>query len=113
MAVLLPDRLLGVVPALPRPWKRDAHGTPVPPALTVLAEPAVPPRMYPGAASDQGEGTWSLRLDPQLWPVKAGDRISDGTLVWVATATRHVAVPGHAAVDHVQVTATLDPPEVP
>ncbi|NEA53592.1 hypothetical protein G3I60_05325 [Streptomyces sp. SID13666] len=108
MAVLLADRLLSVR-VLPHPWTRDANGTPVPP------NPATPPQIrgtWPGAATEQPDGSWSLRLNPAAWPVREGDTVTDDAgLSWTVTAARNQRVPGCTAADYVQVTATLNPPK--
>ncbi|MEV7512077.1 hypothetical protein AB0O57_29385 [Streptomyces sp. NPDC091201] len=110
MAVVLPNTLLTVY-VLQHPWARDANGVPVPPP------PGVRPAArgtWPGSALEQPEGAWSLRLDPQAWPVKAGDTVTDTSgRSWTLTGARNHAVPGCSAADYVQATATLNPPEVP
>jgi hypothetical protein len=55
-----------------------------------------------------------MRLDPAAWPVEPGDTVTDDTgRSWTLTSARKHAVPGCPAVDYVQATATLNPPEVP
>lgn len=66
----------------------------------------------PGAAREQPDGSWTLRVDPAAWPVNQGDRITDGTRVWVVTLARTHNVPGHPDADFVSVTASLEPPKV-
>lgn len=90
-------------------WGRDAHGVPVPTGATETTT-----AYYPGAAAEQdADNTWRLRLDPRLWPVRDGDKVDDGTRTWVVTQARLHEVPGHTDVDHIGVTARLDPPLVP
>lgn len=108
MAVLLPDRDLTVT-RRGHPWRRDARGLPLPSD----ADAQTPYGPTPGAAREQPDGSWTLRVDPGAWPVNQGDRISDGTRVWVVTLARLNSVPGHPDVDFIAVTATLDPPKVP
>ncbi|MFD3514908.1 hypothetical protein [Streptomyces sp. NPDC058657] len=110
MAVVLPNRRLTLYP-LEHPWARDANGVPVPPDPNRRAELR---GTWPGAVLEQPDGIWSLRLAPEAWPVKTGDVVADehGT-TWTATTARIHRVPGCAAVDYVQVTATRNPPEVP
>ncbi|MFD7334927.1 hypothetical protein ACFV98_02840 [Streptomyces violascens] len=110
MAVVLPNRHL-TLHVLEHPWARDANGVPVPPDPTRRPEPR---GTWPGAAQEQPDGTWSLRLDPAAWPIKPGDTVSDDTgMSWTVTTARSHRVPGCPAVDYVQVTATRNPPEVP
>ncbi|GHH22010.1 hypothetical protein [Streptomyces lanatus] len=110
MAVVLPNAMLTVY-ALAHPWARDANGVPVPPNPN--QKPA-PRGTWPGSVLEQPDGSWSVRLDPQAWPVKEGDTISDETgRSWTLSSTREHAVPGVPDVDYVQATATLNPPEVP
>lgn len=110
MAVVLPNTVL-TVHALPHPWQRDANGVPVPP--NPAARPA-PRGTWPGSALEQPDSSWSLRLDPQAWPVKPGDTVTDATgRSWTLTSTRNHSVSGCSAADYIQVTATLSPPEIP
>ena len=110
MAVVLPNALLTVY-ALAHPWERDANGVPVPP------NPNVRPAgrgTWPGSVLEQPDGSWTVRLDPQSWPVKAGDTITDETgRSWTLSMTRNHAVLGCPDVDYVQAAATLNPPEIP
>lgn len=109
MAVVLPNATLTVY-ALPHPWGRDANGVPVPPNPNV--KPA-PRGTWPGSVLEQPDKSWTVRLDPQAWPVKPGDTISDETgRTWTLTMTREHRVPGCAAADYVQAAADLNPPEV-
>ncbi|MFJ3793567.1 hypothetical protein [Kitasatospora sp. NPDC090091] len=109
MAVILPNRRFTAHVA-PHPWARDAHGLPVPPPPgSVSATGAV----LPGAAVQQTDGSWSLRADPQQWPLRPGDRLVDGDESWTVTSARLCAVPVDGAADYIAVTATLDPPQVP
>lgn len=116
MAVILPNVDLAVR-AHAHPFARDAYDQPVTPdtdpALSVFA---------PGSAIVRGrnaEGVeeWSLRLDPSFWPVHPGDRVTDGTRVWVLMGNPdpklHVlAVPGvgSSPVDYVSAFGVLEPP---
>lgn len=108
MAVILPNCALTVTKRA-HPWVRDARGTPVPSAddTTTSSGP------YPGAAEEQPDQTWALRVDPRCHPVRAGDTITDGTRTWVATGFPHLnAVPGVPDVDFIACSATLEPPQV-
>ncbi|GGT26986.1 hypothetical protein GCM10010222_80980 [Streptomyces tanashiensis] len=69
---------------------------------------------WPGSVLEQPDGSWTVWLDPQAWPVKDGDTVSDDAgRSWTLTTTRLHAVPGCPDVDYVQAAATLNPPEVP
>ncbi|MFE1270638.1 hypothetical protein [Streptomyces sp. NPDC058758] len=109
MAVLLPDRDLTAY-VLPHPWARDAHGTPVPPPP---GTPPTPSGTWPGAAVEQIDGSWTLRVDPRAWPLRAGDVLGDGTRTWTVTTALLKKVPGYGAADYIAVVATLNPPETP
>ena len=73
---------------------------------------------YPGAITEpEGDtgpesGGWRLRADVALWPLTTGDKVlaDDGRVFYVRNA-RLVKVPGAPAVDHIKVTADLDPPK--
>jgi hypothetical protein len=109
MTVVLPDRELTAY-VLGHPWARDALGTPVPPPPDALPTAR---GTWPGAATEQIDGTWTLRVDPEAWPLKPGDVLSDGTNTWTVTTALPKRVPGYGAADYVAVTASLNPPEVP
>lgn len=112
MAVILPNCALGLI-VRAHPYARDARGVPMPAdddSDTTVRGPE------PGSAREMPDGSWSLKLDPGLWPVRAGDRITDetNTRTWVAAPDPKL----HANVaagdlDYVEVAATLDPPRVP
>lgn len=109
MAVVLADRDL-TARVQSHPWTRDEHGVPVPAEAPVTDDRGP----YPGAATEQPDDTWTLRLDPRCWPVRAGDTITDGTLTWVLTGNPRLhQVPGVSDVDYIAATAQLEPPEVP
>lgn len=109
MAVVLSNCQLQVE-AREHPEERDARGTPVPSDTDTITVRGP----FPGSALQQPDGSWSLRLDPQCWPVRAGDKVTDGTRVWFANPDPRLhQVPGIPDVDYVQVAATLDPPLVP
>lgn len=109
MAVLLPNCELTAL-VLPHPWPRDARGVPKPPSPDD-AEARGP---FPGAAAENPDGSWVLRVDIRCAPLRAGDRLTDGERTWVVSgAPAEHRVPGVPDVDHIGVTATLDPPKVP
>nr|WP_241265572.1 hypothetical protein [Streptomyces boncukensis] len=106
----MPNRHLTLY-VLDHPWERDANGVPVPPHPSQRPESR---GTWPGAALEQPDDTWSLRLAPQAWPVEPGDTISDETgTSWTVTTARNHQVPDCPTVDYVQVIATRNPPEVP
>ncbi|MGX1907617.1 hypothetical protein ACWIID_01945 [Streptomyces phaeochromogenes] len=110
MAVVLPNATLTTY-VLAHPWERDANGVPVPPNPNV--QPA-PHGTWPGSVLKQSDGSWTVRLDPRIWPIEPGDTITDETgRSWTLVEARLHAVPGCPDVDYVQGTATLNPPEVP
>lgn len=108
MAVVLADRALTVT-VRAHPWQRDSRGVPVP--LPTDAQETRGP--WPGAAKEQADGTWTLRVDPRAWPMRPGDKITDGVGTWVTTTARLHQLPGFSSVDYIAVTATLEPPKVP
>ncbi|MFE3644864.1 hypothetical protein ACFXOM_28460 [Streptomyces sp. NPDC059169] len=110
MAVVLPNATL-TVRALAHPWERDANGVPVPPNPN---QKPTPRGTWPGSVLEQTDGSWSVRLDPQAWPVEAGDTITDEAgRSWTLSNARLHAVPGCSDADYIQAAATLNPPEVP
>ncbi|MFF9192665.1 hypothetical protein [Streptomyces rochei] len=109
MAVVLPDREL-TVHVLAHPWARDPLGTPVPPPPDARPQPR---GTWPGAATKQIDGSWTLRVDPAAWPLKQGDVLSDGALTWTVVTALLKQVPGYGAADYIAVVASENPPEVP
>ncbi|MEQ7008471.1 hypothetical protein ABN028_20055 [Actinopolymorpha sp. B17G11] len=107
MAVLLADLSLSVA-TKDHPWLRDSHGHPVAPE-----EPAELRGPWPGAAREQPDLSYTLRLDTRAWPVEPGDRITDGARTWVVASARINTVPRHPDADYIAIVATLEPPEVP
>ncbi|MBM0201914.1 hypothetical protein JNW90_01425 [Micromonospora sp. STR1s_5] len=108
MAVLLADGLYQVRKR-PHPAERDAHGTPVPAADAAATD------LVDGAAAHQPDGTWKLRLDPSVWPVRSGDTIAKPAedRTWTVTGVPRLhQVPGAPDVDFVDLQAVAVPPEV-
>jgi len=108
MSVLIADGLYQVR-RRPHPAPRDAHGTPIPGAE------GTPTGLVDGAAAEQPDGQWKLRLDPIVWPVRAGDTIDQpatGRAWTVVGSPRLHEVPHHPDVDHIEVQAVIVPPEV-
>lgn len=84
---------------------RDADGALVPAALDVLGAE------LPGASTRQQDGSWTLRLDPAVWPIRAGDRVvGPGGVAWIVDgvprAHENAEVPD---VDYVGAVGSLDP----
>ncbi|MER7937936.1 MULTISPECIES: hypothetical protein [unclassified Streptomyces] len=108
MAVVLPDRQITAY-VLAHPWGRDAHGRAVPPPPD--AKPA-PRGTWPGAAIEQPDKSWTLRVDPGAWKLREGDVLGDGEHMWTVMTAVLKTVPGYPATDYIAVTAALNPPEV-
>ncbi len=106
MSVIMPTGLIQVLRRAMRPEEEDEHGVPVPAssALSVASEP------LPGAVREVGDGTWSYRLDPALWPVDVDDEILTAAGVRYVVRTvklnRNVAA---SALDYIGGIAVLDP----
>lgn len=105
MAVVLADGSY-TVRKRPHEWTRDAHGTPVPTAPGTALGP------YPGAVAEQPDGTWSLRLDPAAWRLRAGDLV-DGPAgrTWLVESALLRTNQAASDVDYVAVVGSLQPPE--
>jgi hypothetical protein len=91
------------------PYGEDDHGLPV-----AGAAPAPGP-LRAGGAKRQPDGSFTLRLDPAEWKIRPGDQIDgpDGS-VYIATGWPRRNLNSAAAdVDHVWLTAALEPPETP
>lgn len=109
MVVVLADREL-TVERRSHPWVRDAHGVPVPSGADTVTVKGP----YPGAAAENADLSWALRVDARCWPVAAGDRVTDDRgNVWVLSGDPKLhMVPGVPDVDFVAATGTLEPPKV-
>lgn len=105
MAVLMPNCALGAV-VRAHPLKRDARGR----AVATSADAATIRGPFPASVYEQPDHTWTIRTDIRLWPLEAGDTLTDGTRNWIVLTARAVQVPGVPDVDCVTITATLDPP---
>lgn len=107
MVVILADGAYRVAKRS-HPWALDQHGVSAPAALGAYGAARA------GAAHAQPGQDWKLRLDPAEWPVRAGDRVTDGARTWTVTGTpTRIAHPADGAVDYVSAFAALDPPQVP
>jgi hypothetical protein len=106
VVVILPDDVYGVR-RREHPAPRDADGTPV------LSAPGVLEGPWPGASRELSADSWSFRLDPLAWPLRAGDLVVSGERVWVVQG-RPKLFQNNAApdVDYVAATATLSPEEI-
>lgn len=114
MAVVLANAQLAVARKT-HPFARDAHGAPVAAREQSEVGPFRPGAIKERAANGAEQGPeWSIRLDPDEWPVKIGDHITEegGDRVWNVTAALLQQVPGVPDVDYIGVTATLQVPEV-
>lgn len=110
MVVVLANAQLRVE-ARSHDFVRDARGAPV----ASDADTITTRGPFPGAVKEQPDGTYTIRLDPRCWPVRAGDAIvaSDGRIWYAAPDPRKQEVPGVPDVDYVQLVGTIDPPRVP
>ena len=106
MAVILGDGAY-TVRHRGHPAPRDADGLPV------LSAPGDPLGPWPGAAREVSENSWSLRLDPGVWPLRAGDVVVGNGHTFVIQGRPSLFTNNaSAAVDYVAATATLNPEEV-
>ncbi|MCX5070822.1 hypothetical protein OOJ91_33800 [Micromonospora lupini] len=108
MAVQLADGFY-LVRRRPHPAARDAHGIPIPGADDTVTD------LVDGAAVEQPDGSWKLRLDPAVWPVHSGDTVGKPAedLTWTVTGEPRLhMVPGVPDVDFIDVQAVAVPPEV-
>jgi hypothetical protein len=104
MSVILSDGLY-TVRKRAHPYQRDDHGLPVPPELS---DPLGP---LPGCATEQQDGSWSLRLDPTAWPMREDDQITgpNGT-VWMVRGQPVLYVNNaNPALNYVSIQAVFEP----
>jgi hypothetical protein len=88
------------------PAPRDADGTPV------LSAPGAPQGPWPGAAREVTADSWSLRLDPRMWPLREGDLVIGVKGTFVVQGRPNLFVNNAAAdVDYIAATATRSPEE--
>lgn len=88
------------------PAPRDADGIPV------LSAPGDPQGPFYGASREVAQDSWSLRLDPAVWPLREGDIVAGHGRTWVVEGRPSLYVNNAAAdVDYVSATATLSPEE--
>jgi hypothetical protein len=86
------------------PPPQDDHGTPVP------GTPGAGGALRDGAAHESPDGSWSLRIDPAEWPVRAGDRfIGPGGTTWTVVGNPRLhRNPAAGDVDYISATGSLD-----
>jgi hypothetical protein len=98
MSVLMVDASLAV--RRREPDSRDAHGE------RVYGDWGDPVGPWPGHTRETSDGTWTLGLDPQAWPVRAGDLIvDDGGREWLVDTTVLLRNALDPTVDWIRVTA--------
>lgn len=99
MAVLLADRWLHVHRA--DRAATDGHG------YTVLAPTADPAsESAPGRASQAADLTWTLGVDPNLWPIEAGDTVGDDAgQEWIVVTADLIVNNADPTVDYIRVVA--------
>lgn len=120
MAVILANASLAVGKKS-RPSARDAYGAPVsgPDVVTYGPLRAAALRERADTGAEQGV-EWSVRLEPEEWPVEKGDHLTDvlpaGDVhtgrVWVVTSANLNTLVGYSDVDYIAVTAVPEVPEV-
>jgi hypothetical protein len=114
VSVVLPNAHLTAL-VLERPWLRDAQGVAYPGSARAQTRGPWPGAVHStqtGPLPDDQPPTWSARVDPRAWPLRAGDKLTDGARTWVIVTARLVQVPGVSAADWITCQCTLDPPEV-
>jgi hypothetical protein len=80
----------------------DAHGERSNGALGAEIGP------YPGRSSEQPDGSWTLAVDPALWPVRENDVIVEsvsGTRLWVVKSAKLLRNNLDPVVDYIRVEA--------
>jgi hypothetical protein len=99
VAVLLTNTTLGLRRRADGPY--DAHGERQNGALGATLGP------WPGRTQEQGDGTWSLALDPAAWPVRENDLVVEsapGSRVWVVQSAQLLRNNADPVVDYIRVT---------
>jgi hypothetical protein len=115
VAVVLPNAVL-TARAHEHPFVRDKHGTPVAgPIVTTVRGPYPGAVTQPAGGEPQNSGPWHLRVDARCHELRIGDEITEPSTarVWVVREAKLCTVPGVPDVDHIAVSADLDPPVVP
>ncbi len=98
MSVLLPNTTLGVRRRVE--GARNSHGERMPAGWGEVVGP------QPGRTREQADATWSLGVDPALWPVRQGDLViaTDGGS-WLVTSANLIQNNFDHRVDWVRVIA--------
>lgn len=91
------------------PFARDGHDSPVAGAPGAVVGP------YPGDSRRQDDGTYSLRLDPRLWPVNEDDLVTGPAgEVWIVAGLPQLQVNNlDPTLDHVTAAGVIQPELVP
>lgn len=99
MAVLYPDRVLGV---RRRGLVEDALGDLIPDA-----GPGDDAGAFPGRARELADGSWRLAVDPGLWPVREDDTVYDqgNGQAWVVRQADLLTNQVEKSIDYVRVVA--------
>lgn len=99
MTVLLPNASL-TVRRVTDGGSVNAHGERVEPVYGMVEG------FYPGRTNERAEGTWSLGVDPRLWPVRQHDLvISDDGRSWLVRSADLITNNYDSRVDWVRVDA--------
>jgi hypothetical protein len=99
MGVLMADRMLGI--RRRTPGALDAHGEPGASDWGPLIGP------WPGSASEAADGGWNVSVDPQGWPLAAGDLVVEPAAArsWLVTGADLLVNTIDPTVDYVRVDA--------
>lgn len=98
MAVLMTNASLGV--RRRQDGGRDAHGARLPADWDAVGP------LLPGRVREAADGSWSLGVDPSLWPVRQGDLIRDDAgNEWLVDAANVIRNNVDPSVDWVRVAA--------
>lgn len=101
MPVLMPNASLGVR-GRAEGLVRNSHGERVLAGWTAMSA------LHPGRTREQSDGTWSLGVDPALWPVRVGDLVvSDGGAGWLVQTTTLIRNNLDPRADWVRITGVL------
>jgi hypothetical protein len=104
MAVLLPDTNLGI--RRRNDGEADAHGDVLPAAPSPTEGP------WPGRASEAANGSWTLAVDPEAWPVRERDLIvedvrGNADREWVVVTADLLSHQVDPSVNYVRIEARL------
>lgn len=93
----MPNTLLGVRRAPVHTY--DEHGAVKP------ATPGPVGDLLPAMMKEQEDGSWLLCLDPDLWPVRVGDAITDGGTNWRVSSVKLLENPLDSTADYIRCVA--------